>query len=93
MAQNIDLPGKTNSPFLLEMKNVTVVKSGKKILDSLSLSIEQGEHVAIIGPNGSGKSTLSYAIMGHPHYTVTEGDILLDGESVLEMEPNERGRA
>ncbi|HOA68098.1 MAG TPA: ABC transporter ATP-binding protein [Methanosarcina thermophila] len=58
MAQNIDLQGKTNSPFLLEMKNVTVVKSGKKILDSMSLSIEQGEHVAIIGPNGSGKSSL-----------------------------------
>jgi len=47
-----------NSPSLLEMKNVTVIRSGKKILDSVSLSIEQGEHIAIIGPNGSGKSSL-----------------------------------
>ena len=58
MIQNIDFPGKTDSPSLLELKNVTVVRGGRKILDSLSLSIEQGEHVAIIGPNGSGKSSL-----------------------------------
>jgi iron complex transport system ATP-binding protein len=58
MNQNIGLPGKTDFPSLLEMKNVTVVRAGRKILDSVSLSIGQGEHVAIIGPNGSGKSSL-----------------------------------
>lgn len=58
MAEKLQSTGMGNSPSLLEMKNVTVVRSGKKILDSISLSIEQGEHVAIIGPNGSGKSSL-----------------------------------
>ncbi|MDY0128974.1 MAG: ABC transporter ATP-binding protein [Methanosarcina vacuolata] len=58
MTQNMEFPGKTNSPSLLELKNVTVVRGGRKILDSVSLSIGQGEHVAIIGPNGSGKSSL-----------------------------------
>lgn len=58
MTQNMDFPGKTDSPSLLELKNVTVVRCGRKILDSVSLSIGQGEHVAIIGPNGSGKSSL-----------------------------------
>ncbi len=58
MIQNINVPEKANSISLLEMKNVTVVRGERKILDSISLSIEQGEHVAIIGPNGSGKSSL-----------------------------------
>ena len=58
MTQKIDFPGKTDAPSLLELKNVTVVRGGRKILDSVSLSIGQGEHVAIIGPNGSGKSSL-----------------------------------
>lgn len=58
MTQNMDFLGKIDSPSLLELKNVTVVRGGRKILDSVSLSIEQGEHVAIIGPNGSGKSSL-----------------------------------
>lgn len=58
MTQNTDFSGRTDPPSLLELKNVTVVRGGRKILDSVSLSIAQGEHVAIIGPNGSGKSSL-----------------------------------
>lgn len=58
MTQNINFPGKADSLSLLELKNVTVVRGGRKILDSVSLSIGQGEHIAIIGPNGSGKSSL-----------------------------------
>lgn len=58
MTRNVDIPGENNLPSLLVMKNVTVIKGGRKILDSVSLSIGQGEHVAIIGPNGSGKSSL-----------------------------------
>jgi len=58
MVQKMHYSRRNNSPFLLELKNVTVIKCRKKILDSVSISIEQGEHVVIIGPNGSGKSSL-----------------------------------
>jgi Fe-S cluster assembly ATP-binding protein len=63
---------------------------GKKILHGLSLKINPGEIHAIMGPNGSGKSTFSYAVIGHPRYKVESGDILLQGESVLSLKPNER---
>lgn len=77
---------------LLEIKNlhVEIEDEGKKILNGLTLTIEKGQIAAIMGPNGSGKSTLAYVLAGRPGYAVTEGDILLNGESILEMEPNER---
>jgi Fe-S cluster assembly ATP-binding protein len=59
----------------------------------LSLTIKTGEVHAIMGPNGTGKSTLSKAIAGHPDYEITGGDVLIDDESILEMEPDERARA
>ncbi len=65
----------------------------KPILKGVNLTIKSGETHAVMGPNGSGKSTLSYTIAGHPRYEVTEGEILLDGENVLEMEVDERARA
>ena len=65
----------------------------KEILKGVSLTVKSGETHAVMGPNGSGKSTLSYAIAGHPKYTVTSGSITLDGENVLEMSVDERARA
>jgi len=75
---------------LLEIKNLHVEIDGKKILNGLDLAIEKGQVAAIMGPNGSGKSTLAYVLAGKPDYEVTEGDVLLDGESILEMRPDER---
>ncbi len=77
----------------LEIKNLHVSIEGKEILKGLSLTINQGEIHAIMGPNGTGKSTLAYTLMGHPNYTVTEGEIILKGQNVLELEPDERSRA
>jgi Fe-S cluster assembly ATP-binding protein len=77
---------------MLEIKNLHVKLSDedKVILKGLSLKVPKGEVHAIMGPNGSGKSTLSYVIAGRPGYEVTEGDILWNGESILEMQPDER---
>ncbi|TRW45763.1 Fe-S cluster assembly ATPase SufC [Georgenia yuyongxinii] len=81
----------------LEIKNLHVsveTSDGPKaILRGVDLTINSGEIHAIMGPNGSGKSTLAYSIAGHPKYTVTEGEVLLDGENVLEMSVDERARA
>ena len=77
----------------LEIKNLHVAIGEKAIVKGLSLTINSGEVHAIMGPNGTGKSTLSKAIAGHPDYTITGGDVLLDGKSVLAMEPDERARA
>src|SRR5690625_5113864 len=65
----------------------------QEILTCVDLTVNSGETHAIMGPNGSGKSTLAYAIAGHPRYEVTEGEVLLDGENVLDMEVDERARA
>ena len=77
----------------LEIKNLHVSIDDTEIISGLSLKMNTGEIHAIMGPNGTGKSTLAYTLMGHPNYEVTAGEILLDGEDVLEMEPNERALA
>ncbi|MBA0947314.1 Fe-S cluster assembly ATPase SufC [Enterococcus gallinarum] len=77
---------------VLEIKNLHVQIEDKKILKGVDLVLKTGEIHAIMGPNGTGKSTLSAAIMGNPNYEVTEGEILFDGENVLEMEVDERAR-
>jgi Fe-S cluster assembly ATP-binding protein len=74
----------------LEVKNLHVEVEDKKILNGLTLSVEKGQVAAIMGPNGSGKSTLAYVLAGKDNYKVTEGDVLLNGESILEMPPDER---
>ena len=76
----------------LEIKNLHVSIEDKEILKGVNLTLNTGEIHAIMGPNGTGKSTLSAAIMGNPNYEVTQGEILLDGENVLEMEVDERAR-
>lgn len=77
----------------LEIKDLHVEIDGKEILKGLNLTINTNEIHAIMGPNGTGKSTLASAIMGHPKYEVTSGEIYLDGENVLEMEVDERAQA
>lgn len=82
---------------VLEIKNLHVSvntdQGEKEILRGVDLVIRSGETHAIMGPNGSGKSTLAYSIAGHPKYNVTQGEILLDGQNVLEMSVDERARA
>ncbi|MEZ4631407.1 MAG: Fe-S cluster assembly ATPase SufC [Deinococcales bacterium] len=77
----------------LEIRNLHVNVEGQPILKGVDLVIPKGEVHALMGPNGSGKSTLGKVIAGDPSYEVTAGDILLDGESILELEADERARA
>ena len=77
----------------LEIKDLHINIGDKPIVKGFTLTIKQGEVHAIMGPNGTGKSTLAKAIAGHPDYTITSGEVLLDGQSVLAMEPDERARA
>ncbi|GHE50425.1 ABC transporter ATP-binding protein [Camelimonas fluminis] len=75
---------------MLEIRNLVVDIDDKRILNGLNLTVNKGEVAAIMGPNGSGKSTLSYVISGKEDYTVVDGEILLDGENILELDPAER---
>ena len=77
----------------LELKQVHVaLEDGTEIVKGVDLAVDPNEVHAVMGPNGSGKSTLAYALMGHPAYRITEGDVLLDGESILELEADERAQ-
>ena len=78
---------------LLEIKNAHLKLDDKNILNGVSLSVNKGEVHAIMGPNGSGKSTLSYMLAGREGYELEEGEILLDGISLSEMEADERARS
>ncbi|HEY1792479.1 MAG TPA: Fe-S cluster assembly ATPase SufC [Opitutaceae bacterium] len=76
----------------LDIKNLHVSTDGREIVRGVSLTINSGEVHAIMGPNGTGKSTMAKAIAGHPDYAITEGDVLVDGKSIIGMEPDERAR-
>jgi Fe-S cluster assembly ATP-binding protein len=80
---------------MLEIKNLhaRIASTGTEIIRGLNLTVNAGEVAAIMGPNGSGKSTLSYVLAGRDDYEVTEGDILYNGHSILEMDPAERAAA
>ena len=78
---------------LLEIKDLHVAtEDGTEIVRGVDLSVDTNQVHAIMGPNGSGKSTLAYALMGHPAYEITGGDVTLDGESILEMGADERAQ-
>jgi Fe-S cluster assembly ATP-binding protein len=77
----------------LEIRNLHVSVEDKPILRGVDLTVKQGEVHALMGPNGSGKSTLANVLLGNPAYEVTAGQIIFDGEDLLEMEPDERSRA
>ena len=74
----------------LVIRNLHVSVDDTEILKGVDLTIKSGEVHAVMGPNGTGKSTLAYALMGHPKYDVTKGEATLDGESLLDLDPNDR---
>lgn len=82
-----------SQPPLLEIRDLHVAVDGKEILKGVSLTIHRGEIHALMGRNGSGKSTLAATLMGHPRYEVTKGEVLFEGQNLLEMEVDERARA
>ena len=78
---------------LLELKNLHVaLEDGTEIVKGVDLALNTNEVHAVMGPNGSGKSTLAYALMGHPAYEITDGQILFDGDDLTEMEADERAQ-
>src|SRR5512134_811243 len=74
----------------LVIRDLHVRVDGKEILKGVDLVVRQGEVHALMGPNGTGKSTLAYALMGHPNYEVTEGEVLFMGQNILELEADQR---
>ncbi|BAT52361.1 FeS assembly ATPase SufC [Nostoc sp. NIES-3756] len=82
-----------NSDVVLSVRDLTAEVDGTPILKGVNLEVRYGEIHAIMGPNGSGKSTFSKVLAGHPAYTVTGGEIIFQGQNLLELEPEERARA
>ncbi|MFO8065115.1 MAG: Fe-S cluster assembly ATPase SufC [Spirochaetota bacterium] len=76
----------------VEIKNLKASVEGAQILNGVDLTLNSGEIHALMGPNGSGKSTLTNVVFGHPSYEVTGGEVLVDGENILELDPHERAR-
>ena len=77
---------------MLEIKNLRVAVGGKEILKGINLKVNAGEVHAVMGPNGSGKSTLAQVLAGHPSYQVLEGEVLYNGQNLLEMSPEDRAK-
>ncbi len=75
-----------------KIRDLHVSVEGKEILKGVNLTIKQGEIHALMGPNGTGKSTLAYALMGHPNYDVTRGEVDFQGENIIDLNPDERSR-
>jgi len=76
----------------LTIKDLHVEVEGKEIVKGIDLIIKEGEVHVLMGPNGSGKTTISYALMGHPKYKVTKGEVLLDGQNILNLSPDKRAK-
>lgn len=83
----------TKNKTLLNIRDLEAKVAGNQILKKVSLEVKPGEIHAIMGPNGSGKSTLCYSLTGHPEYEITGGQAEINGQDILEMEPEERSRA
>ncbi len=93
LALQVSREGLSQALSLLEIKNLHVaLEDGTEIVRGVDLAIDTNEVHAVMGPNGSGKSTLAYALMGHPGYEITDGEILLDGEDLVEMGADERAQ-
>ncbi|MEH2157596.1 Fe-S cluster assembly ATPase SufC [Nostoc sp.] len=82
-----------NSEIVLSVRNLTANVDGTPILKGVNLEVRSGEIHAIMGPNGSGKSTFSKVLAGHPAYEVTGGEVIFQGQNLLELEPEERARS
>ena len=76
----------------LSIQNLHVSVDGKEILKGVDLTVNQGEIQALMGPNGTGKSTLAYALMGHPMYEITDGEVWFKGQNIVELKPDERAQ-